>query len=164
MAMKGCSTFPKISSVTGTSPSDCLVSYQDTRWEGFLFAEVQSVYSTAPADWARWLHCLIKCIFIYIWAGIYIYIYIYYLLLVQQEKSKYSKMNSSTTTWNIKSLNTKFRLRRSWYNGYRFRKWIGWPKFKFWKKLFAFHAAIIITLGKGINPTFFLPAMSKIVE
>ena len=33
---------PQSSSITGTSPSDCLVSY----------AEVQSVYSTAPDDWA----------------------------------------------------------------------------------------------------------------
>ena len=43
------------SSIAGTSPSDCLVSYQDTRWGGggsYPSAEKQSVYSTAPADWA----------------------------------------------------------------------------------------------------------------
>ena len=35
------------SSINGTSPSDCLVSYTGHS------AEVQSVYSTAPADWAK---------------------------------------------------------------------------------------------------------------
>ena len=40
-------------SITGTSPSDCLVSYQDTHGRGvYPSAEVQSVYPTAPADWA----------------------------------------------------------------------------------------------------------------
>ena len=53
MAMKGYSTFPKSSSITGTSPSDCLVSYQGQllRAESHPSAEKQSVYSTAPADW-----------------------------------------------------------------------------------------------------------------
>ena len=41
------------SSITGTSPSDCLVSYQDTRLESLTpSAEMLSVYSTAPANWA----------------------------------------------------------------------------------------------------------------
>ena len=42
------------SNVTGTSPSDCLVSYPG-HWleEGsYPSAEMKSVYSTAPADWA----------------------------------------------------------------------------------------------------------------
>ena len=45
---------PQSSSITGNSPSDCLVSYP-----GHLlgvsspYAEEQSVYSTAPADWAK---------------------------------------------------------------------------------------------------------------
>ena len=44
---------PLSCSITGASPSDCLVSYQDTRWGiSYHYAEVQSVYSTAPADWA----------------------------------------------------------------------------------------------------------------
>ena len=39
---------PKSSCITGTSPSDCLVSYQDIRWVGsYLSAEMQSVYSQA---------------------------------------------------------------------------------------------------------------------
>ena len=48
---------PQSSSITVASPSGCLVLYQDTRWGGvgrfYLSAEVQSVYSTAPADWAN---------------------------------------------------------------------------------------------------------------
>ena len=40
-------------SITGTSPSDCLVSYPGHSLGGsYPPAEVQSVYSTAPADWA----------------------------------------------------------------------------------------------------------------
>ena len=50
------------SSILGMSPSDCLESYQDTHWhrsggrekgDSYPSAEVQSVYSTAPADWTR---------------------------------------------------------------------------------------------------------------
>ena len=43
------------SSITGTSPSDCLVSYPGhlLREVGsYLSAEEQSVYSAVPADWA----------------------------------------------------------------------------------------------------------------
>ena len=46
---------PQSSSITRTSPSDCLMSYQDTRCGGegrSYSAEKQSVYSTAPANWA----------------------------------------------------------------------------------------------------------------
>ena len=52
---EGVLRIPQSSSTAGTSPSDCLVSYQDTRWgEGsYPSAEKQSVYSTAPADWAK---------------------------------------------------------------------------------------------------------------
>ena len=40
------------SSITGTSPLDCLVSFTGHSWgkELYPFAEVQSVYFTAPAD------------------------------------------------------------------------------------------------------------------
>ena len=42
------------SSITGTLPSDGLESYQDSRWrEAYPSAEVQSVYCTAIADWAK---------------------------------------------------------------------------------------------------------------
>ena len=53
MAMKGYSAFPQSSSITGTLPSDCFVSYPGySSGESYPSAEVQSVYSTAPADWA----------------------------------------------------------------------------------------------------------------
>ena len=43
------------SSITGTSPSDCLVSYPGHQLWGksYSSAEMQSDYSTALADWAR---------------------------------------------------------------------------------------------------------------
>ena len=52
---------PQSSSITGNSPSDCLVSYPE-HFLGVSYpsAEKQSVYSTAPADWAM-------CIYIYIY-------------------------------------------------------------------------------------------------
>ena len=42
------------SSIIETSPSDCLVSYQDTiwGWGSYPSSEIQAVYLTAPADWA----------------------------------------------------------------------------------------------------------------
>ena len=40
----------QISSITGTAPSDCLVSYPGHLRESYPAAEMQSVYSTAPAD------------------------------------------------------------------------------------------------------------------
>ncbi len=44
---KGVIRIPQSSSVTGTSPSDCLVSYPGHS------AEMPSVHSTAPVDWAK---------------------------------------------------------------------------------------------------------------
>ena len=50
MAIKGYNAFP---SIAGASPSDCLVSYAaHTLWESYPSAEMQSVYSTVPVDWA----------------------------------------------------------------------------------------------------------------
>ena len=43
------------SSITGTSPSDCLVSYAGhSLGKSYSSAEMQSVYSTTQADWASW--------------------------------------------------------------------------------------------------------------
>ena len=43
---------PQSSSITETSPSDCLVSYPGHSLRGsYLSTAVQSVYSTAPANW-----------------------------------------------------------------------------------------------------------------
>ena len=51
---KGVLRIPQSSSITGSSPSDCLVSYpgHSLGWGSYTSAEKQSVYSTAPADWA----------------------------------------------------------------------------------------------------------------
>ena len=49
---EGVLRIPHSSSITGTSPSDCLVSYaRHSLRESYPYAEKQSVYSTAPADW-----------------------------------------------------------------------------------------------------------------
>ena len=53
---EGVLRIPQSSSIAGTSPSDCLVSYAGHSLVGggsYPSAEVQSVYSTAPADWAK---------------------------------------------------------------------------------------------------------------
>ena len=51
---EGVLCIPQNSSITGTSPSDCLVSYIQNTSFGVSYpsAEKQSMYSTAPADWA----------------------------------------------------------------------------------------------------------------
>ena len=44
---------PQSSSITGASPSDCLVSYPGHSFgESYPSAGMQSVYSVAPTDWA----------------------------------------------------------------------------------------------------------------
>ena len=62
---------PQSSSITGTLPSDCLVSYPGhSLGESYPSAEKQSVYSTALANWAKeaWLshklyiHICIFCV------------------------------------------------------------------------------------------------------
>ena len=51
---KGVLRIPQSSYITGTSSSDCLVSYPGHMLgESYPSAEKQSVYSTAPADWAN---------------------------------------------------------------------------------------------------------------
>ena len=53
---EGVLRIPNSSSITGTSPSDCLVSYPGHslgRGVSYPSAEVQSVYSTALAEWAK---------------------------------------------------------------------------------------------------------------
>ena len=57
----GSDGIPQSSSITGTSPLDCLVSYSELTWVSvcvcvwggsYPSAELQSVYSTVPANWA----------------------------------------------------------------------------------------------------------------
>ena len=52
---EGVLRIPQGSSITGTSPSDCLVSYSGHSLEGGSYPSVekQLVYSTTPADWAN---------------------------------------------------------------------------------------------------------------
>ena len=53
---KGVLRIPQSSSITGTSPSDCLVWYPEHLLGvggSYPSAEKQSVYSTAPADWTK---------------------------------------------------------------------------------------------------------------
>ena len=54
---EGVLRIPQSDRITGTSPSDCLVSYlgQTLGVGSYPSIEVQSVYSTAPADWEKYL-------------------------------------------------------------------------------------------------------------
>ena len=53
MVMKGVLRIPQSFSITETSPSDRLVSYAGhSLGVTYPSVEMQSVYSTAPADWA----------------------------------------------------------------------------------------------------------------
>ena len=49
--MKGYSTFPKAPALLEPHYQIVLCHIQDTRWWGLT--PLQSVYSTAPADWAK---------------------------------------------------------------------------------------------------------------
>ena len=51
---------PQNPSITGTSPSDCIVSYSghSLGWGSCPSAAVQLVYSTAAANWATQLYSL----------------------------------------------------------------------------------------------------------
>ena len=54
MAMKGYYAFPKATALLKPQPSNCLVSYPGhLLGESYPSAEMQSVYSAVPADWAR---------------------------------------------------------------------------------------------------------------
>ena len=54
---------PQISSFTGSSPSDCLMIYPGhSLGKSYPSAEIQLVYSSAPADWA----IMLTSIFLYL--------------------------------------------------------------------------------------------------
>ena len=58
IAMKGYLAFLKASSITGASPSDCLISYPGYFLGGsYPSAVKQSVYSIGPANWAEIVQC-----------------------------------------------------------------------------------------------------------
>ena len=51
---KGVLCIPQSSNITEVSISDCLVSYLGhSLGKSYSFAEIQSVYSAAPANWAK---------------------------------------------------------------------------------------------------------------
>ena len=61
MAIKKGLSIPQSFSITGASPSDCLMSYPGHSLSGgYSSAEVQSLYSTALADWAIRLFSVIS--------------------------------------------------------------------------------------------------------
>ena len=52
--MKGYSPFPKAYCINGASPPVCLVTFSGLSLaESYLSAEMLSMYSTAPANWAN---------------------------------------------------------------------------------------------------------------
>ena len=52
--IEGVLHIPQSSNITGASPSNGLISYLGHTLGKFYFStEMQSVYSVAPADWAR---------------------------------------------------------------------------------------------------------------
>ena len=53
---------PQSSRITGTSPSVCLVSYQDTHWGDLTPLQRCRLYSTTPANWANKCMCLCVCV------------------------------------------------------------------------------------------------------
>ena len=54
MGNEGVLHIPQSSSITGATPSDCLVSYpRNSLGESYPFAEMQSAYSMASADWVK---------------------------------------------------------------------------------------------------------------
>ena len=61
---EGVFNIPQIFSITGISPSECLVSYPGHSLGEFFppSAEMQLVYFTAPVNWARlFLQCMETC-------------------------------------------------------------------------------------------------------
>ena len=73
MAMKECSAFPKAPASLEPHHQIVLCHIPDTRWGGsYPSAEVQSVYSTSPADWAIYwrLYRLVSCQIVYEWQNV----------------------------------------------------------------------------------------------
>ena len=59
---EGVVRIPQSPSITGTSPSDCLVSYPGHSLGGsYPSAKEQSVYFTAPAYWVTFCNILTTC-------------------------------------------------------------------------------------------------------
>ena len=66
---EGVLCIPQSSSITGTSLSDYLVwnpGHLLREGESYLSAEMQLVYSTAPADWAIYIYFCLKFLCLYV--------------------------------------------------------------------------------------------------
>ena len=72
MAIKGYSTFPKAPALLEPHHQIIYCHIQDTRWGGGSYpsAEKQSVYSTAPADWAIEVLWMVEHKCVYVWGPI----------------------------------------------------------------------------------------------
>ena len=97
MAMNGCSAFPKAIALLELPHQIVQCHIQDTHWFFYPSAEMQSVYSTAPADWATtfsFSKCL--CAITLLW-----------VLLYPNESlpvnvgGKYIQPSKKTIVWNI---------------------------------------------------------------
>ena len=108
-------SIPQSSSITGTSLSDCLVSYprHSLWWGSYPSAEKRSVFSTAPTDWVRFFLALRS-------------------LLMP------STINDERPGRKIIKM-----LVEGACNGYHHGKRNRPPEFKPWMRLFAFHIALI---------------------
>ena len=74
---EGVLRIPQSSSITGTSPSDYFVTYPGHSLKEFYpSAEVQLVYSTAPADWAKIVHDQTQHIYVYICVCVCVWIFL----------------------------------------------------------------------------------------
>ena len=120
MAIKGCSAFPKAPALQEPNHKIVQCYIQDTRCgESYLTAEMQSVYSTAPADWAK--SRVYACISLSL--SIYIYIYVakrepqftvkcfsnYSKLLVNVSSQQCSSLNGLDSSFDFQSFQSSFQ-------------------------------------------------------
>ena len=80
---EGVLRIPQSPSITGTSPSDCLVSYLGHSLGGsYPSAELQSVYSTAPANWATFSECSYVCVIVGEFSYVCVIVYDFSYILI----------------------------------------------------------------------------------
>ena len=131
--------FPQSSNITGTSPSDCLVSHSGhSLGVGVLplcRGAIGVFYSPSRLDKdMNWM----------IWVLTYIYI--------ERERGGMREKERCDMIFFLNEFSdasyiTQIWWRCPWCNGYRCRKWTRRHEFKSWTRLIAFHI-VLITLGK----------------
>ena len=126
---EGVLCIPQSSCNTGASPSDCFGSYiGHLLGESYPSAQMQSMYSTAPANWATsWMKNSAK---------------------IEELSDKIIRNFTTkfTRCWKIWTIKKK-QWRCPWCSRYRHRKWTRQHEFKSWTRMIAFHIALI-PLGK----------------